>query len=179
MASEDQIINSVLAGQTNEFRKLVDRFQQPVYRFARSLLGNDHDAEDMTQEVFLAAFDHLESYNAKKALFLTWLLVIARNRCINHLKAKRPQIDGQAVSRTQSPENHGESERIEFWNHLDSALESLPIEQKTAFVLAEIEGLPYLQIAHIEQTTLGTVKSRIHRARQRLQAVMAPKLGAR
>ena len=60
---------------------------------------------------------------------------------------------------------------------LISLLPLLPIEQKTAFVLAEIEGLPYADIAQIEQTTLGTVKSRIHRAKQRLRAVLAPTLG--
>ena len=57
------------------------------------------------------------------------------------------------------------------------ALDALPVEQKTAFVLAEIEGLAYADIAEIEQATLGTVKSRIHRARQRLRAVLAPMMG--
>ena len=134
-------------------------------------------AEDITQEVFLAAFDHLASYNAKRASLLTWLFTIARNRCVNYLKRSRPVIAGDAIANTRPAASNDDSARNEFWSRLDEALDALPIEQKTAFVLAEIEGLPYADIAHIEQTTLGTVKSRIHRAKQRLRAVMAPTLG--
>ena len=177
MAGEDQIVAQVLAGKTSEFRKLVEQYHQPVFRFARNLIGDEHDAEDITQEVFLAAFDHLASYNAKRASLLTWLFTIARNRCVNYLKRTRPVIDGEAIANTQPASSNDDSARNEFWSRLDEALDALPIEQKTAFVLAEIEGLPYADIAHIEQSTLGTVKSRIHRAKQRLRAVMAPTLG--
>ena len=108
---------------------------------------------------------------------LTWLLTITRNRCVNHLKRKRPLANGDVVANTQQANHHSDATRNEFWKQLDEALDGLPIDQKTAFVLAEIEGLTYAEIADIEQTTLGTVKSRIHRAKQRLQAVMAQKLG--
>ena len=177
MTSEDHVIASVLAGDTSEFRKLVEQFHQPVFRFARNLIGDEHDAEDITQEVFLAAFDHLASYNAKRASLLTWLLTISRNRCVNYLKRKRPEIDAEIIANTRRAASHDESARSEFWCRLDEALDALPIEQKTAFVLSEIEGLPYADIAHIEKTTLGTVKSRIHRAKQRLRAVMAQTQG--
>ena len=173
LASEDQIVVQVLAGKTGEFRKLVERYHQPVFRFARNLIGDEH----ITQEVFLAAFDHLASYNAKRASLQTWLFTIARNRCLNYLKRTRPVIDGEAIAYTQPASRSGDSARNEFWARLEQALDGLPLEQKTAFVLAEIEGLPYADIAHIEHTTLGTVKSRIHRAKQRLRAVMAPTLG--
>ena len=178
MASEEeQIVARILAGKTCEFRKLVDHYQQPVFRFARNLIRDEHDAEDITQEVFLAAFNHLASYNAKRAAFPTWLFTIARNRCVNYLKRKRPLIDGDAVANTQRAADTDESARNEFWIRLDKALDALPIEQKTAFVLAEIASLSHADIAQIEQTTLGTVKSRIYRAKQRLRAVMAPTLG--
>ena len=178
MTNEDQIVAQVLAGKTSEFRKLVEQYHQPVFRFARNLIGDEHDAEDITQEVFLAAFDHLASYNTNRASLLTWLFTIARNRCVNYLKRTRPVIDGEAIANTQpAVSSDDDSVRNEFWSRLDEALDALPIEQKTAFVLAEIEGLPYADIAHIEQTTLGSVKSRIHRAKQRLRAVMTPTLG--
>ena len=74
MESEDQIIASVIAGKTGEFRKLVEQYQLPIYRFARSLIRDEHDAEDITQEVFLSAFDHLESYKLKRASLLAWPL---------------------------------------------------------------------------------------------------------
>ena len=96
---------------------------------------------------------------------------------MNYLKRTRPVIDGEAIANTQPAASSDDSARYEFWSRLDEALDALPFEQKTAFVLAEIEGLPYAEIAHIEKTTLGTVKSRIHRAKQRLRTVMAPTLG--
>ena len=177
MASDDQTLAEVLAGKTSEFRKLVEQYQQPVFRFARNLIGDQHDAEDITQEVFLTAFDSLASYDANRASLLTWLFTIARNRCVNYLKRKRPVIDGEAIANVQPADDNDESARNEFWSLLDQALDELPIEQKTAFVLAEIEGLPYADIADIEDTTLGTVKSRIHRAKQRLRTAIAPTLG--
>jgi RNA polymerase sigma-70 factor, ECF subfamily len=177
LASEDQVIASVLAGDTSAFRKLVEQFHLPVFRFARNLIGDEHESEDITQEVFLAAFNHLASYRAVRASFQTWLFTIARNRCVNHLKRKRPLIDRDGIANIQPAANNDESARSEFWIRLDKALDALPIEQKTAFVLAEIEGLPYADIAQIEQTTLGTVKSRIHRAKQHLRGVLERTLG--
>jgi RNA polymerase sigma-70 factor, ECF subfamily len=177
LASEDQIVARVLAGKTSEFRHLVEQYHQPVFRFARNLIADEHDAEDITQEVFLAAFNHLASYNVERASLLTWLFTIARNRCVNYLKRTRPVIGGEAIANSQPAGNSDDSARKEFRSRLDEALDALPIEQKTAFLLAEIEGLSYVDIAYIEQTTLGTVKSRIHRAKQRLRAVMTPTLG--
>lgn len=177
MAGEEQIVARVLAGETSEFRRLVNLYRLPVFRFARSLIRDEHDAEDVTQEVFLAAFNHLASYSAERASLQTWLFTIARNRCVNYLKRKRPVIDGEVIASAQAAVCNNDSVRNEFWSCLDETLDALPIAQRTAFVLAEIEGLPYSDIARIEQTTLGTVKSRIHRAKQRLRAVMAPTLG--
>ena len=177
MISEDQILARILAGQTSEFRKLVDQNRLPIFRFARNLIRDEHDAEDITQEVFLAAFNHLAAYDAKRASLQTWLLTIARNQCVNYLKRTRPVVDGAAIANTLPAAKGDDTARCEFWSRLDVALDALPIEQKTAFVLSEIVGLPYADIAHIEATTLGTVKSRIHRAKQRLRAVMAPTLG--
>lgn len=176
MASEDQIVAQVLAGQSSGFRKLVETYHPSVLRFARNMITDEHDAEDITQDVFLAAFDHLGSYDSRRASMLTWLFTIARNRCVNFLKRKRPVTDGEAIAKTQPVTGGNDAGRNEFWGRLDVALDGLPIDQKTAFVLAEIEGLPYADIAEIEQATLGTVKSRIHRAKQRLRAVLAPTL---
>jgi len=177
LASEHQIVVQVLAGKTSEFRKLVELHHRPVFRFARSLIGDEHEAEDITQEVFLAAYDNLASFNAQRATLRTWLFTITRNRCVNHLKRRRPVLDGEVIANTQRAASSDATEQNEFWSRLDEALDALPIEQKTAFVLAEIEGLAYAEIAQIEQTTLDTVKSRIHRAKQRLRTVMAPTLG--
>lgn len=168
-----ELVWQVVAGQTDAFRALVDRHQQRIYRFALSVLGNREAAEDVTQETFLAAFANLFSYDASRAAFSTWLLAIARNRCFNLLKQNRPI----ALSEPESIGDVSSTDRIvrqELSQQLDRAMASLPTEQRSAFVLAEIEELPYAEIARIERTSLGTVKSRIHRAKQRLQALLEP-----
>ncbi len=168
-----ELVRRVLAGQTDDFRALVDRHQQPIFRFASELLGNREEAEDVTQDAFLAAFANLSGYDSSRAVFSTWLFTIARNRCINLLKQSRPfafnELDSIADVTSADP-----IVSQELSQQLDRALASLPVEQRSAFVLAEIEELPYAEIARIERTSLGTVKSRIHRAKQRLQSLLEP-----
>jgi RNA polymerase sigma-70 factor (ECF subfamily) len=168
-----ELVRRVVAGQTDDFRALVDRHQQRIFRFASGLLGNREEAEDVTQEAFLAAFANLSSYESSRAAFSTWLFTIARNRCINLLKQSRPialnELDSIGDVSSTDP-----IVRQELSQQLDRALAALPVEQRSAFVLAEIDELPYAEIARIERTSLGTVKSRIHRAKQRLQALLEP-----
>lgn len=173
-ADDAQIVARVLAGETREYRRLVERHQQAIFQFAWNLIGDEHEAEDIAQDVFVAAFGHLRSYDSRRAALQTWLLTITRNRCINHLKRKRPTVGDDAVCYGNASAGSDKYEREEFWRELNGALAGLPPKQKTAFVLAEIEDLSYREIAQIEQTTCGTVKSRIHRAKQRLRAVLEP-----
>jgi RNA polymerase sigma-70 factor (ECF subfamily) len=168
-----ELVRRVLAGQTDDFRALVERHQQSIFRFAAGLLGNREEAEDVTQETFLAAFANLSGYDSSRAAFSTWLFTIARNRCINSLKRSRPT----ALDEPDSLAHRTSTDPIvsqELSQQLDRALAALPVEQRSAFVLAEIEELPYAEIARIERTSVGTVKSRIHRAKQRLQSLLEP-----
>jgi RNA polymerase sigma-70 factor (ECF subfamily) len=172
-----QLVRLVLAGRTDDFRALVDRHQQSIFRFAAKILGNWEAAEDVTQDVFLAAFANLSGYDSSRAAFSTWLFTMARNRCLNLLQQRRPVPLNErdpigAVTSTDPIISQ------ELSQHLDRALAALPVEQRTAFILAEIEELPYAEIARIEQTSLGTVKSRIHRAKQRLQSLLEPVMRA-
>lgn len=166
-----ELVRRVLAGQTDDFRVLVDRHQQSIFRFAFGLLGNREEAEDIAQEAFLAAFANLSTYDSSRALFSTWLFTIARNRCINLLTRSRTNSLDEPesiVDVTSADPLVGE----ELSQQLDRALAALPVDQRSAFVLAEIEELPYVEIARIEQASLGTVKSRIHRAKLRLQSLL-------
>jgi len=170
-----ELVRRVLAGQTDDFRVLLDRHQQSIFRFALRLLGSREEAEDVTQEAFLAAFANLAGYDSVRSAFSTWLFTIARNRCINLLKQRRPialnELDAIADVSPADP-----IVRQELSRQLDRALAALPVEQRSAFVLAEIEELPYAEIARIERTSFGTVKSRIHRAKQRLQSLLEPSM---
>ncbi len=169
-----EIVALVVSGKTSEYRRLVERYEQPIFRFAYNMIGNRHDAEDVAQEVFVAAFDNLRSYDSRRSAMLTWLLTITRNRCINRWKRQRPVTTGERIDVVDIKCPESDSMRREFWEELDAALVSLPLDQKTVFVLAEIEQLPYAEIAAIEETTLGTVKSRLHRAKQKLRQLLAP-----
>ncbi len=178
MVVEDrELVRRVLAGHTDDFRVLLERYQPSVYRFTRGLLWNREDADDVTQDVFLAAFANLSSYVASRASFSTWLFTIARNRCINLLKRPRPAaLDEETAVQDVAPRDALAIQEVA--QQLERALAALPMEQRSAFVLAEIEGLPYAEISRIERTSVGTVKSRVHRAKQRLRSLLEPVMRA-
>lgn len=170
---DQELVSGVLGGRTEDFRQLVDRHQVSVFRFAVALVGNREEAEDATQEAFLAAFVNLSHYDSSRSAFSTWLFVITRNHCLNLLKRNRPvalnEPDSVIDVRSADP-----VDRQELLQQLNRALAALPVEQRTAFILAEIEQLPYAEIAQIEGASLGTVKSRINRAKHRLQRLLEP-----
>jgi RNA polymerase sigma-70 factor (ECF subfamily) len=174
MGDDLAVIERVLHGDVEAFRALVLRYQGMVFGLLQTLLRSAADREDLAQEVFLAAFRNLASYRPAQARFSTWLLTIARNKCLNLLKKKKgvalPELPEGIDTRTPD----ALLEEKELFGQLDAALAALPLEQKTAFVLAEIQGLSYEEIAAIEGVSLGTVKSRVSRARDRLRALFQP-----
>ncbi len=172
MEIEDrELVKQMLAGHTDDFRVLVERHQQSTFRFAFGLLGNREEAQDITQEAFLAAFVNLSSFDPACASFSTWLFTITRNRCINLLKRRR-RVASHDLNSIADVMTADPIVGQELSQQLDRALAALPVEQRSAFVLAEIENLTYAEIAMIERTTLGTVKSRIHRAKSRLRSLL-------
>ena len=126
----------------------------------------------MSQEVFVAAFVHLDSFDVRRAKFLTWLLTIAHNRCCNRLKRRtvEPLETDSLICEVASPDQVASNREV--WRRLDEELERLPIEQRTAFVLAEVQEIPLAEIAVIEGVPLGTVKSRVSRAKEKLRRVL-------
>ena len=169
MNEDEQVITHVLAGDTEAYRLLVSRHECLVFGFVQNLVRNSADVEDIAQEVFVAAFTHLDSFDPKRAKFSTWLLTIARNRCCNFLKRRsRTTAElGDPVCNAASPAM--DVVDGETWNQLDAALDRLSIEQRAAFVLAEIQELSLAEIAAIEGVPLGTVKSRLSRAKENLR----------
>jgi RNA polymerase sigma-70 factor (ECF subfamily) len=167
------LIERVLAGDVDAFRELVERHQRRVFGFVRNMVRHRPDAEDLVQEVFVAVFRKLGSFNAERSHFSTWLLTIARNQCLNHLKRSSFPMASEfdVDARTAQPLDTMLSSELRA--RLDAALDRLPLEQRTAFVLAEIQELPYAEIAIIEEVELGTIKSRVSRARQCLREVLS------
>jgi RNA polymerase sigma-70 factor, ECF subfamily len=167
--TDDQVIARVLDGDTTSFRILVERYERPLFGLIRNMINDHHECEDLAQATLLTAYAKLASYDPNQAAFVTWLLTIARNQCLNMRKKKRPATVAVLPEEGRAAPGGQRQQPADAFLCLDEALARLPLAQKTAFVLAEIEGFSYAEVARIEQVQLGTVKSRIHRARTALR----------
>ena len=166
-------------GDSFAFEEIVLEYQDMIYNVCCGILGNPHDAEDAAQEVFLKAFQSLGRFKPDAALY-TWLYRIAVNTCLDYKKSsfsrlfKRLFDDEERLkelpSKSPSPERACESRQI--GDRLDDALGKIPCKLRIAIVLKELEGLSYEEIAGILEISVGTVKSRISRARERLKELL-------
>jgi RNA polymerase sigma-70 factor (ECF subfamily) len=147
-----------------------------AYNLARWLTRNDQDAEDVTQEACLRAFKYWKSFSGRDSR--SWLLAIVRNTFYSWLRQRSDQPvltdDGEMDSTADSsPDPESSLIRTIDRNTLRAALEELAVEFREAIVLREMEGLSYKEIADIAGVPIGTVMSRLARARKRLQIYLA------
>lgn len=147
-----------------------------AYTLARHLLRNDHDAEDVVQDAFLRAIRHFGGYRGGD--MRAWLLTIVRNTCYSWLRRNRPdtqpveydETGADAPRAVDDPET--EMLRGALQEALDQAIANLPIEFREVVILRDVQGLSYAEIAEVAGIPVGTVMSRLSRARQRLQRVL-------
>lgn len=179
---EALLVRRCAAGDQDASAELVAEHHRMVLSLATSLLGDRDEALDLAQEVFLRVFRTIHRFRGHSAL-RTWIYRIAVNQVRNRQRWWRRRHRGDQVSLDEHLLRHGDvpvrsnvmaPDRM-FANHelaerLQAALERLPFEQRTAIVLREIEGLSYDEIAFTLQLAVGTVKSRLTRARQALRA---------
>lgn len=170
---EIDIVNRVLDGDSDAFAALVVAYQAMLLRVIAGILSDRRDlAEEIAQDVLVEAFQRLPDFDPARSPFRAWLLMIARSRAINALKKKRPTYLAEIPEPAEMPPES----RVDEWRLLDAALHQLPPKQKRALLLAQVEGLPYRQIAEIEGTSVGTIKSRVSRAREFLKTTLSSKL---
>ena len=163
------------AGASEAFGGLIARHQGRVFGLLGFLLRDAAEREDVAQEAFLAAWRGLGSFDPARGAFSTWLLAIVRHRAYNALRRPhRSSSAGPEPFADAPPAGGGEIAR-----RLDAALLGLPVEQRLAYLLAEIHGLPLAAVAEIEDVPEGTVKSRLARARDHLRAALRPSLEPR
>jgi RNA polymerase sigma-70 factor (ECF subfamily) len=162
------------AWQAPSWEEIVREHSARVYRLAYRLTGNQHDAEDLTQEVFVRVFRSLSTYTP--GTFEGWLHRITTNLFLDQVRRRariRMDVMGDEADRYATAEGRSTPERAFEHEHLDNdvqrALDELPPEYRAAVVLCDIEGLSYQEIAVTLGIKLGTVRSRIHRARARLR----------
>ncbi|MCP4712675.1 MAG: sigma-70 family RNA polymerase sigma factor [Planctomycetes bacterium] len=172
MFDESTIINQVLAGDAQAFSCLVHRYQKPVISMSYHILNDRHIAEDIAQDVFFTAYQKLASFDPARSQFSTWLFTITRRLSFNALKKKIPIPLAELPDKPTSSNPTENFDQKEIFTRLDHILDTLPNHQKTAFILAELENLPYTEIARLENARLGTIKSRINRAKHKIAAAL-------
>ncbi len=177
---EDEIIRRVRSGDTDAFGSLVDEYQKNVYNLALRMTGSPEDAQDMSQEAFIKAYNSLSSFRGDSK-FSVWLYRIVSNVCLDFLRSRsknQPMSlnveldDGETeldIPDLRSlPED--ELERALTRQAVRDGLDALPTDQRQILLLREIEGFSYEEICRILDLEEGTVKSRIFRARKNLCA---------
>ncbi len=182
---EKLFLRRLQRGDPRAFRELVRKHQDRVFSMTLRMLGDAHEAEDVSQEVFVAVHKNLARFRGDSRLS-TWIYRVTKNHCLNRLKylEKREsggdadlaridasQIDDVLLARPERPDQAilGAEERVA----VQRALQRLSAEHRLLVVLRDIEGLAYEDIARVAELPAGTVKSRLHRARAALAEVLA------
>jgi RNA polymerase sigma-70 factor (ECF subfamily) len=177
------LVRKAQQGDMDAFESLVRKYQQRIYALCRRLTGAHQSADDLAQETFIKAYYALGRFDAQWPLY-PWLRKIALNSGLNYLKSRsreRPLEEGSLGARRMplaAPADDPEErlERAEFQAKLDGAVESLPADQKSVFVLRFHESMSYEEISRILDLPLGTVMSRLNRARQKLKSLLTDSL---
>jgi RNA polymerase sigma-70 factor (ECF subfamily) len=160
---EAGLVRRCLRGEPEAIRTLVDRFQSEVFGFCLRLLNHRHDAEDVTQEVFLRVFRSLRRWDAGRPL-RPWIMGIAMNRCRTWMaqRARRPEpVDYLQDIAPASPAD----DSAELLREIQDAVHHLRSEYRSVFVLFHEQGQPYEEIAAAMNRPVGTIKTWLHRAR--------------
>ncbi len=176
-SDESSLVDRFKNDEKAAFEELVLKYQDRIYNLCRYMLGNTSDAEDAAQDTFLKAYQKLKDFKPEASLY-TWLYRIAVNTCLDY--KKKPFFESfftktdegeefveEPASDWPSPEKLYESKQVGLALH--NSIRKLPPKLRTAIVLKEIEGLSYDEIADILEVSIGTVKSRISRAREELK----------
>ncbi len=181
-----ELVRSCLEGKMDDFRGLVEKYQQRIYMVVYGIILNREQARDLTQEVFLKAYRSLEKFKGNSQ-FYTWLYRIAFNLALDAKQkiAKRIQVEYDDSLGIDNSENHYRSRslrpdraalRKELNEVIIKGLAVLSDEQRTAIILREWEGNSYDEISKIMNCSTGTVMSRLHYAREKLKKEIIPYL---
>ena len=178
---EPALIQAAQRGDLEAFNRLVLAYQDALYNTALRILGDDSLAADATQDAFISAFRSLNSYRGGS--FKAWLMRTVTNACYDELRRqkRRPTVPLEPANaddeELESPRWLADSsmtpaekfEADELEHAIQHCLESLPLEFRTVVVLADLQGMDYAEVAVVARAPLGTIKSRLARARLRLR----------
>lgn len=178
-----RLISECLAGRRAAFGELVERYQDRLFNAVLRVVSNPDDAADVVQDSFINAYQSLASFKGDSE-FYTWLYRIAFNTAVSLRRRKRPTVSLEAHrngAASVEPADESETtrpgaalERAEDEAALKAGLERLSAEHRTVLVLKDIEGMKYEEIAVVLEVPIGTIRSRIHRARLELRELLEP-----
>jgi len=186
-ADDSAVVTAFLAGEERAFQELVERYQTRLLNFVFRTIGDRDRAEDLVQEVFIRVYRHLHRFDRSKK-FSTWVYTIASNLAKNELRnrSRNPLVLFQSLRAGQDEDDRplqfedtsARPDDMYRKRHLRALVEEtvarLPEHHRQVFVLRELEGKSYEEIAEITDCNLGTVKSRLNRARTAFAAIIEP-----
>ena len=179
------LVRRAQQGDQIAFEKLMICHDRNILRLVQLLLSNSQDAQDVYQETFLKAFTHIHTFRFESE-FKTWLTRISINLCMNRRRQRRLRqwfsLDAEQsdqdptanawISKDVQPDE--QLQQQEIWQHLNKSLDSLSIQQRTAFTLKHVYGYSIKEIAGVLQCAEGTVKNHLFRAVQKLKKNLQP-----
>lgn len=176
--TEKELIRAAQRGDEGAFEELVRAYEKRVYHLALRMCGNADDAYEVAQEAFLSVWKGMRFFRGDSS-FSTWLYRLTSNAAIDFLRRQRRQLENDGVPldgedtflevADRAPSPHQHAERAELREALAQGLQSLSAEHRQVLLLRELQGLSYDEIAAALDLDLGTVKSRIARAREKLR----------
>ena len=177
--SDEELFRLFKDGQKTAFDKLVLRYKDKLYTFIYMIVNDVDLAEDLTQDTYLKVYTKKDSYNETSAKFSTWMYTIAKNAAFTELRKKKRRKTTYLSQLSKDrqfeipaiQDDVDQSLQNEFINdRIQSAINNLPEHFKVVIILRDIQELSYEEISNIVEVPLGTIKSRINRARLQLQA---------
>ena len=186
-SDDSAVVTAFLGGEERAFQELVERYQTRLLNFIYRTIGDRDRAEDLVQEVFIRVYRHLHRFDRSKK-FSTWVYTIASNLAKNELRnrSRSPLVLFQTIQGSSDEEDRpvqfedttARPDDMYRKRHLRELVEQtvsqLPEHHRQVFVLRELEGKSYEEIAEITDCNLGTVKSRLNRARSAFAAIIEP-----
>lgn len=173
------VIRQVNRGDKQAFEKLVQRYQRPLFQYLGRMGLVQEEVEDLVQETFIRAYQHLSRFDIQRAQFSTWLFTIARRLAINALARRRVTTadfeEDTVAMATSHTDRYDDSALIK--RRIHDALFQLPLKFRSPVALAYLGEMSMADIASVEACSVGTVKSRIHRGKQRLSVLLADIIG--
>lgn len=169
--TDEELVDSVLEGNTRDFDLLIERWQKPLYNFVLRFMNSEEEARDACQDAFINAYRNLDKFK-KQSKFSSWLFKIAINRCNTLLRKRKrwrmffePAAD-EDFADTLADERNAEQhvERQQIYDRIRNAIAMLPPEQKTVLLLKEYKGMKFNEISEMLDCPVSTVKSRMYYA---------------